>query len=133
MSCRYVLRFCISGMICTRVVVFRWIGLWNYFYKRRKQKDVVVQQSKADRLPFASQRTHTTYTPITLNIYMSYAHIRREAFNYWPLTAPVRVRVTAVIRFIVACCSVQHLAIDRQNIEWRSSRVGGRNTDRIFP
>lgn len=55
---RYVLRFCISGLICTRVVVFRWIGLWNYFYKRRKQKDVVVQQSKADRLPFASQRTH---------------------------------------------------------------------------
>jgi len=40
------------------------------------------------------------------------------------------VRVTAVIRFIVA---VEHLAIDGQNIEWRSSRVGGRNTDRIFP
>lgn len=85
---RYVLRFCISGLICTRVVVFRWIGLWNYFYKRWKQKDVVVQQSKADRLPFASQRTH-----IYSHIFIYYVYIRREAFNYWPLAALAKVCV----------------------------------------
>lgn len=64
-----------SGLYaCRRILSDRpW---WDYcFYKRRKQKDVVVQQSKTDRLPFESQYVLIQYIIYSYNSIYIYIYM----------------------------------------------------------